>query len=176
MIRTPAIFMPKRRWQIFRASDNFCVLDVISPSSLTALQVPKLILEEDIDYTWRVRFINNHNAESDWSDVGSFTTDITNLDLNGNGIPDHQEVDSFVDLDEDGTPDIDQDDIKCLNVSGGTGQIGVSIRDSATVQSIVSVESENPEDIDEDSNAAGKPDSMPFGLLNFKLHRGSTWR
>ncbi len=100
------------QWQIFRASDNFCVLDVTSPSSLTSLQVPKLILEENIDYTWRVRFINNHNAESDWSDIGSFTTEITGHDFNGNGIQDHQEVDSFVDLDEDGTPDIDQDDIK----------------------------------------------------------------
>ena len=48
-------------------------------------------------------------------------------------------------------------------------QIGVSIRDSAAVQSIISIESEDPEDMDEDSNAAGKPESMPFGLLNFKL-------
>jgi hypothetical protein len=157
------------QWQICRASDNFCVLDITSSSSLTSLQVPKLILEENIDYTWKIRFINNHNAKSDWSDVGTFTTDISDHDLNGDGIPDYQEVDSFVDLDEDGTPDIDQDDIKCLNVSGGMSQIGVSIRDSAAVQSIISIESEDPEDMDEDSNAAGKPESMPFGLLNFKL-------
>ena len=162
-------FHAESRWQVFRASDNFCVLDVTSPSALTALQVPKLILEADTDYTWRIRFINNHKSESDWSDVGYFTTDISNLDLNGNGIPDHQEVDAFVDLDEDGRPDIDQDDIKCLNGPDGTGQIGVSIRDSATVQSIISIGSENPEDIGQGYYAADKPESMPFGLLNFKL-------
>ena len=158
------------QWQIFRESDNFCVLDVTSPSSLTALQVPKLILEDDTDYIWKVLFINNHQTKSDWSDAGTFTTDIADHDLNGNGIPDHQEVDAFVDLDEDGTPDVDQDDIKSLVAPDGMAQIGVSIKNSPTVQSIISIESENPEELlGEDSNTQGKPQSMPFGLLHFKL-------
>ena len=157
------------RWQIFRADDNFCVLDVTSPVSLTSLKVPKLILEDDTDYTWQVRFINNHDLESDWSDVGTFTTDFTNHDSDGNGIPDDQEVDSSVDLDEDSIADIDQDDIKCVNVEDGIAQIGVSIRDSVTVQSIAAIESEDPNDPDANLATEGKPDAMVFGLLNFKL-------
>jgi hypothetical protein len=98
-----------------------------------------------------------------------FLTDVNRQDRDGNGIPDHQEVDASVDLDEDGTADIDQDDIKSVYVEGGTAQIGVSIRDSQTVQSIAAIESENPDDLDEDSGADGRPGSMPFGLLNFKL-------
>jgi hypothetical protein len=98
-----------------------------------------------------------------------FLTDVNREDRDGNGIPDHQEVDASVDLDADGTADIDQDDIKSVYVEGGTAQIGVSIRDSLTVQSIAAIESENPDDLDEDSGADGRPESMPFGLLNFKL-------
>ena len=162
-------FHAESQWQIFRASDNFCVLDVISPSSLTALQVPKLILEENIDYTWRVRFINNHKADSNWSDIGSFTTEITGHDFDSNGIQDHQEVDASVDLDEDGTPDMDQDDIRCVNVEDSSAQIGVGLRGSETVQEISSIESENPNETDAEIATDGKPKSMPFGLLNFKL-------
>jgi len=162
-------FHAESRWQIFRASDNFCVLDITSPSSLTSLQIPKLILEEDLDYNWRVRFINNHKADSDWSDIGSFTTEITGHDFNSNGIQDHQEVDAFVDLDEDGTPDMDQDDIRCVNVQDSSAQIGVGLKGSETVQEISSIESENPNETDAEIATDGKPISMPFGLLNFKL-------
>ena len=157
------------QWQIYRASDNFCVFDVTSASALTSLRIPKLVLEEDTDYLWKVRFINNHQTKSDWSATATFTTDISDHDLNGNGIPDHQEVDVYVDLDEDGTPDIDQHDIKSLNAPDGMRQIGVSIKGSVTVQSIAAIESENPENLGEGSNTNGKPDSLPFGLLNFKL-------
>jgi hypothetical protein len=175
-LRTGAFYDPdagdfhaESRWQIFRASDNFCVLDVTSPSSLTSLKVPKLILEEDTDYIWKVLFINNHQTKSAWSVVETFTTDIDYNDLNGDGIPDDQEVDAYVDLDEDGTPDIDQNDIKSLNAPGGKAQIGVSIKKSANVLSIISIESEDPNELGEDSYTSGRPGSMPFGLLNFKL-------
>jgi hypothetical protein len=157
------------RWRIFRAADNYCVLDVTSTSSLTSLRVPKLILEEETDYRWQARFINNHQTASDWSANATFTTDKAEHDLNGNGIPDQQEVDAYVDLDEDGTPDIDQVDIKCLNSPDGLSQIGVSIRDSETVQSIVSIEAEDPDALGADADTAGKPESMPYGVLNFKL-------
>jgi hypothetical protein len=98
-----------------------------------------------------------------------FLTDVNRHDRDGNGIPDHQEVDASVDLDEDGAPDIDQDDIKSVAVEDGTAYIGVSIRESEKVQSITAIESENPENLEGDTGAEGKPESMPFGLLNFKL-------
>jgi hypothetical protein len=157
------------QWQIEREEDGIIVFEQTSSTALTSIAIPKLVLDEDTAYVWMVRFIDNHGAASEWSQAGMFLTDVNRQDRDGNGIPDHQEVDASVDLDEDGTPDIDQDDIKTVYVEGSTAQIGVSIRDSETVQSIAAIESENPDDLDEDSGANGRPESMPFGLLNFKL-------
>ncbi len=157
------------RWPIFRADDNFCVLDVTSPISLTSLKVPKLILEEDTDYTWKVRFINNHDAASDWSAVGTYTTDFASHDADGNGIPDYQEVGFDLDLDNDGTPDRDQTDIKCVNSDAGDFQIGVSIKDSENVTSIVSMEIEDATEVITAPNPEGTPAAIQFGLINFKI-------
>ena len=157
------------RWQIFRADDNFCVLDVTSPISLTSLKVPKLILEEDTDYTWKVRFINNHDAASDWSAVGTYTTDFASHDADGNGIPDYQEVGFDLDLDNDGTPDRDQTDIKCVNSDAEDFQIGVSIKDSENVISIVSMEVEDATEAITAPNPEGTPATIQFGLINFKI-------
>jgi hypothetical protein len=157
------------QWQVVREDDDTVVFEKTSNASLTSITIPKLVLDEDTNYVWQVRFIDNHGAASDWSQAGLFLTDVNRNDTDGNGIPDHQEVDAATDLDGDGTPDIDQDDIKCVNVAEGNGQIGVSIKDSFTVQSIAAIESENPADLGEESDTGGKPDSLPFGLLNFKL-------
>lgn len=157
------------QWRIEREEDGTIVFEQTSSNALTSIAIPKLVLEEDTTYVWMVRFIDNHGAASEWSQAGMFLTEVNLQDRDGNGTPDHQEVDASVDLDQDGTPDIDQDDIKTVYVEGGTAQIGVSIRDSETVQSIAAIESENPETLGEDSGTAGKPQSMPFGLLNFKL-------
>jgi len=157
------------QWQIVREGDGVIVFDQTSNTALTSITIPKLVLDEDTTYEWKVRFIDNHGAASEWSQAGMFLTDVNRQDRDGNGIPDHQEVDASVDLDQDGTADIDQDDIKSVYVEGSTAQIGISIRDSETVQSFAAIESENPEDLGEEANTEGKPESMPFGLLNFKL-------
>jgi hypothetical protein len=157
------------RWKILRADDDFCVLDVTSPSSLTALKVPKLILEEDREYKWKVRFKNNHNAESDWSAVGVFTTDIADRDLNGNGIPDSQEVAVDLDMDNDGVTDSEQADIKCVNSEADDVQIGVSVKDSENVASIISMEIEEVEEPTTEEKSKGKPKSIQFGLIDFKI-------
>ena len=157
------------RWQIVRRDDRSIVFDQTSDKTLTSITIPKLVLDEDTTYEWQVRFIDNHGATSEWSQTGVFLTDFDQRDGNGNGIPDHQEVDASIDLDEDGIPDTNQDDIKCVYVEDKAVQIGVSIKNSASIQSIETIESENPENIGEDSNTAGKPQYLPFGLLNFKL-------
>ncbi len=157
------------RWQIFRADDNFCVLDVTSRSSLTTLKVPRLILEEDTDYIWKVRYINNHDAESDWSEAGTFTTDFADHDLNGNGIPDNQEAAVDLDLDGDGIQDRLQADMKCVNSIADDVQIGVSIKDSENAASIVSMEIEDAGETAAITKSKGKPRSIQFGLINFKI-------
>ena len=162
-------FHAESHWQIIRAGDNIAVFEKISTISLTSLSIPKLVLDDVTDYIWQVKFVDNHGTASDWSETGHFTTEPSEWDSDGNGIPDLQEVDSVTDLDEDGTPDNEQNDIKCVNVEGGSAQIGISIRDAEGVESIVSIESENPDDLYTNSDSSDSPAELPFGLINFKL-------
>ncbi|GAI75914.1 unnamed protein product, partial [marine sediment metagenome] len=108
-------------WQISTVSDfSSTVLNEISAVHLTSLTVPHLTLNEGTTYYWQVRFQDSSNNWSEWSDSYSFTTLTTMNDQNSNGIPDSQENDT-VDLDNDGTPDILQNDIKSLNTVIGEG-------------------------------------------------------
>ena len=157
----------KSRWQIFRDEDDACVLDIQSTTALTSLTVPKLLLDEETPYFWRVQFTDSKGAASAWSDYEDFVTNKTNADLNANGIPDVQEVASTVDLDRDGVKDNLQKTIKSVKMEGSSVQIGVSIKGSPTALAIESVESEYPGQ--PDSYASSKPWKMPFGLINFKI-------
>jgi hypothetical protein len=157
----------RSRWQILREQDDVCVLDIISPSSLTALGIPKLILTEDTLYRWRVKFYDNHGTPSEWSEFFTFTTITTGRDSDGNGIPDHQEVNETVDLDKDGLADAQQSTIKSLKSEEGSGKIGVSFKGSPSVVAIESVESEHSTAV---SGMEGEPDEMPYGLLHFRLN------
>jgi len=163
-------FHLETEWEISKETDfSSLVFNVTSTSCLTSLIVPELILDEGTTYYWRVKFYDNHGAASDWSDTYSFATVSTQDDHNSNGIPDNQEIDNKVDLDGDGTADINQSDIKCVNTVVGDGQIGISIKGSTTVTSIDSIKSIDPGEIPDTTN---KPDdmSMPLGHLAFKLN------
>jgi len=154
-------------WQISKEGDfSLLLLDITSTSHLTSLTVPQSILHEGITYYWRVRFYDNSLAASDWSEIYLFTTLTTSNDTDSNGIPDDQEVDSTVDLDGDGTSDIEQSDIKCVKTAVGDGMIGVSFKDSTTVRSIESLESIDPDTISDTTN---KPENIPLGLITFEL-------
>ena len=157
------------RWQIKRAEDENIVFDVNTDSSLTAMTVPKLILEYDTKYIWQVKFIDNHGGASDWSKPGYFTTEFSEEDSDGNGILDHQEVDDTVDLDKDGVADREQSDIKCIVAESGKAQIGVSIRNAENVDSILFMEIEEPDDNLILNSKGAKPRFVEFGLLHFKL-------
>ena len=157
----------KSRWQVFRNEDDACVLDIQSSTALTSLTVPKPILDEGTPYFWRVQFIDSKGAASAWSDHENFITHATEADLNANGIPDAQEVESTVDLDMDGVQDNLQRDVKSVKMEGRSVQIGVSIKGSPKALGIESVESEDPGQ--SSSYASGIPARMPFGLINFKI-------
>ena len=155
------------QWQIFRADDNFCVYDIMSSVSLTSLTVPKLILDAEMDYSWRVRFFNNRGGASGWSADAAFTTDFADCDLDGNGVPDQQEADAMLDLDQDGVRDREQDDIKCVDT--GNDQMGLSVRDAENLDSLISMEIEDPDDEILAPQGNGEPVAVQFGLLSFKL-------
>ncbi|MBN1842209.1 MAG: DUF4465 domain-containing protein, partial [Deltaproteobacteria bacterium] len=90
----------------------------------------------------------------------------SDYDTDLNGIPDSQEVDVTVDLDNDGTPDVNQPTIKCVNTVVGNGQIGVSYKDSQNVSEIIAIKSIDPTSI---TDNAARPATMPLGLLSFTL-------
>jgi hypothetical protein len=160
----------RSQWQISSESDfSSLVLDITSTSHLTSLIVPQSILDEGTSYYWRVRFYDNL-AASDWSEPYVFTTLTTSNDTDANGIPDAQEVDGTVDLDGDGTSDIDQSDIKCVKTVLGDVVIGVSIKDSTTVTSIESLEFIDPDTIPDTTN---RPEGLPLGIISFRLNVGS---
>jgi len=157
-------FHTKTQWQVMREDNDLCVLDITSAHYLTSLIVPESILDEDTSYYWRVRFYDNHSLPSAWSDTYSFRTVFIGDDQDSNGIPDDQEVDSAVDLDNDGTPDMNQSDMKCVNAMVGDGQIG--IKEGTNVGSIELLCSIDPNTISDTEN---RPDDMPLGLIGFKL-------
>ncbi len=161
-------FHSATRWRIFRNSDDVCVFDIISEYSLTEIQIPKLILEGNNSYSWQAKHYDRHGIASEWSSSSSFITQADAEDSDGNGIPDGQEVDSLTDLDEDGTWDVDQDTIKCIDAGDGKS-LGISIKDSNNVVAIVSVWVEQQDEDLSPKDASGNPEKFPFGLINFKL-------
>ena len=175
VLETGAFFDPNSndfhsatQWQIHRQSDNVCVFDINSEYSLTQLEIPKLILDDDEDYTWRARHYDNHGAPSQWSVNRSFTTQVDPDDTNNNGIPDEQEVTTPSDLDGDGTWDSDQNTIKCV-ITGEDQSLGISFNGSSTVVGIESISAESENGTNSYASAASTPDHFPFGLINFKL-------
>lgn len=161
----------KTQWVVTRAFDDVCVFDVTSKTSLTSLTLPKQVLEEDTEYIWKARFIDNHDTPSEWSEEREFISGFADHDTDKNGVPDIQDVADTLDLDADGTVDIDQTDIKCVMVVDGINeaQICISIKNAENAESIVSLEVQDPADPELNSATNGKPNYFEFGLLDFKL-------
>ncbi len=159
----------KSQWVILRAFDDFCVLDVTAEGSLTSMTVPNQILEENSEYIWKIRFIDNHDTASEWSNEKEFVTGAADHDLDKDGVPDVQEVTEALDLDEDGTGDVHQIDMKCVSLDSGNSQICVSIRDAENAVSIESLEAQDPNNPELGFQNDGKPNYFEFGLLDFKI-------
>jgi len=157
-------------WQVSTAagfSEGDMVLHVTSYSHRVSLPVPQLLLIEGETYYWRARFYDDQLFASDWSDGYSFTTLATDKDQEPPfGIPDDQQVDDIVDLNNDSQFDNDQsDDMKSVNTAVGNGQMGVSRLGDAKVLAIEEIESIDPGTVSQCS----KPSFIPLGLLGFRL-------
>ena len=154
------------QWVVSRVSDGLCVLDVTSSACLTELDVPPLVLEENTQYSWVVRYFSVKGTLSDWSSPSVFTTGESVLDQDGNGIPDDQEVGMSIDLDGNGIADAEQDDLRCVNVFEGAGQIAVGAPAGSGVTRIAALESTDLATI----GAVDKlPFDLPLGLVSFRL-------
>jgi hypothetical protein len=154
------------QWMLTRTSDDICVLDVTSDSHLTELDIPPLVLEENTVYHWTARYISSKGGVSPWSASNAFTTGISALDGNGDGTPDDQEVGMTVDLDANGIADIDQDDLRCVNVLDGLGQMAVCAPDGSGVARIAALEAT---DLTTVGSMDRSPFDLPLGLISFRL-------
>lgn len=156
------------RWQVSVSGtgldfENDMVLDLESETSLTSLQLPDFILQENLGYYWRVKFIDQNQYESAWSDLFSFRVPENSQDPDGDGIEDEFKIPTPVDLDGNGENDNLQADIKSIATIVDDVQVGVKA--STGVISVEQVKSINPEGI----TGAGKPENLPYGLVSFRL-------
>lgn len=159
----------KTEWRIFREEDGVCILSIASTSSLTAFSVPEIMLEENSAYSWQARFFDNNNAASEWSEAAHFTTGFSATDLDGNGIPDSQEVGDSVDMNQDGIPDAEQEIVKSVMLPLSSQPIGLSIENSDTVSAILFMEAVDTDDIVVSNINRKRIHKLPYGLINFKL-------
>ncbi|MCB2145406.1 MAG: PKD domain-containing protein [Deltaproteobacteria bacterium] len=153
------------QWQISTEPDfSTLILDETSEIRLTAYTVGEMVLDVDTVYYWRVRFIDARNGTSDWSQPSTFTTIAADVagDANIDGIPDAQEVDGSVDVNENGIPDSLEDNIMSVNTVEGQTIVGVeTVSDDVTLVSIKSLSTDAIPD---------KSVKMGFGLIGFKLY------
>lgn len=150
-------------------SDDFSslVFQHISRVHLTQLDIVELLLDPETIYYWRVRFIDNRDGASQWSEIRSFIT--LNFeavgDGNSNGILDIQELDDHVDLDENGIPDVNQ-----------AGMMGVNTNDLLNPHVVIETLSENVQivgarstEVNDLSLVVNQPGNMT-GIISFKLY------
>jgi hypothetical protein len=152
-------------WQISTETDfTTLVLDDKSEIQLTAYTVGEMILDIDTAYYWRVKYIDARHGTSGWSPTATFTTidAESSDDTDINGIPDAQEVDSSVDLNENGIFDQFENSILCVATVEGEALVGVeTISDNVALVSIKSL----PTDTIPDQSV-----KVAFGLIGFKLY------
>ena len=153
------------QWQISTESNfSTLVLDEASQIQLTAYSVGEMVLDVDTVYYWRVKFIDDRNGASDWSQPATFTTIAAESagDPNYNGIPDAQEVGDSVDVNENGVADYLEDNLMSVNTIEGQTIVGVEvISDNVTLVSVKSLAT----DLIPDQSV-----KMGFGLIGFKLY------
>jgi hypothetical protein len=153
-------------WEISNDKGDV-LLDLKSATQRTELIVPELILDTAMKHYCRVKFYDDQNNGTQWSDPVAFeTVQIDPADLNKNGIPDDQELllGEDVDLDSDGVPDRDQDNMKALVTA--VGEEYISLKMSTNCKAIRSFKSIDPSSI---LDTTGKPGALPIGLIDFKV-------
>ena len=158
-------------YQISTLEDDFSNLIYEKTSSvhLTSLSIPDMVLDPDTTYYWRVRFYDSRNGMSEWSDPTSFTTIAYGEtgDANGNGILDVQEIDGYLDLDQDGYNDAQQDGMLAVQSNDAFNPY-VAIKRADTNTQLVSFEAISAEGLSLSSNR-NQPEFLT-GIINFKLY------
>jgi hypothetical protein len=163
------------QWRIYRQSDDFWIFDATVTPATTEIQVPRLILEQDVPYYFVARHIVstsqniNPSQSSQWTLKQNYiNTNLMAEDANNDGIPDGQEADPELDIDADGTPDALQKNIRCIKAAAGEGNIGIGLLgNDHNVTSVDAMETVSLDELPKEDMAVAP--EMPFGLVNIRL-------
>lgn len=162
----PADSHQQTQWQIL-AGQTVVMDRMVTSGNRTQVKVPRMVLDPATQYSVRVRYYDNNGEASTWSNTVTFTTAQDNEDNNLNRIPDSQEVSAHTDMNDDGTPDINQETIiKSVHTYDDQYLMGVSIEGAANA-----VEVECAANIDPMSLETQPPaqNDMAYGLLGYKV-------
>jgi chitinase len=141
------------------------VFDRTFTQYLTTVRIPDLILEPETNYYWRVRFFDDRNGVSEWSDIFQFSTiDFAAAgDHDGNGIIDVQEFNASWDIDENGIADVLQSGLLGVVTPGSTKGVAIT-RVSENIQ-VIGILALAPAQL---PAAPNRPDNMT-GVISTKL-------
>ena len=159
------------QWQIYQEDNDLLVYDATITPATAEIQVPRLVLKRDASYYFIARHIDSGSKNLAWTTKQNYTNTNTNTmseDTNNDGIPDEQEADPQADLDGNGTPDVIQENMRCIKTADGDEHFSLSLAKDPDGTSIEAIETISVDElpIQEDITAAPK---MPFGLINVRL-------
>lgn len=168
----------RTQWRIKATADGRLIMDTTLPAPhLTELRLPGFVLDPSKGYRLWVRYFNGSDQSSPWSDPIECSAAADPHDLNGDRIPDSQEMDRFIDLNRDSVDDRNQSrQIRSIKTIDGTDTLGVGIDTAADGAEMVAAANINPSTLPEPFFTH---DEMRFGLLRYKIrlqHPGQTIR
>ncbi len=129
------------------------------------MNIPDLLLDAGNSYYVREIYTGYDHIDSNWTAAEMLSDAIPAFfDANGNGVMDDYETGDTADLDGNGTPDVNQDDIKCTRTVKGNGEVGVKAISGGMI-----IERIKTQDDALLADADNRPSSMPFGILSLRL-------
>ena len=157
----------KTQWQISPFEDfSYVALDILSEHILCAYTISNYVLDDNTHYYARVRFMDNHNGMSEWTENVLFETPSKFKDDNQNHIPDDQEIyDQSIDLDNNQISDLDQSNMQLIqNISTN---LPIAIQYDDSVMSLHSFMSILSTALTDNMN---NPSNTPYGIFRAKFN------
>jgi hypothetical protein len=158
----------RTQWRIEATTGEGLIMDMTcSTPHLTELRLPGFVLDPSSGYRLWVRHFDGSDQSSPWSAPIECSTAADPHDLNGDRIPDSQEIERFIDLNGDGVDDRKQSrQIRSIKTIDGTNTLGVSVDTSTDGAEVAAAANINPSTLPEPFFT---PDEMTSGLLRYKI-------
>lgn len=154
-------------WQISRGEDfNELVFETVRQLDRTELQIPRFVLDPHSIYYWRANGVGADGMVQNWSTATMFATGVGDMmDLNGNGIPDNQDLDIYEDRITSQFPDINAVGLKILKGTSGEKQFAIATGEGTLLIDLARWENSGETIIPDDAKVI-----YPSGLLAFRSY------